>query len=82
MHRFTRVPIMRFRNTPLRVFRFPARLLSLFAGYRAARRRRHRRRLEALGRAPAEAGRATQAVTQEGRARLAALGDDLVQLRL
>lgn len=78
---------MRFRNTPLRVFfSFPVRLLSLFAAYRAARRRRHRhrhrRRLEAVGRAPAEAGRATQAVTQEGRARFAALGDDLVQLRL
>lgn len=40
------------------------------------------RRLEALGRGPAEAGRATQAVPQERRARLTALGDDLVELRL
>lgn len=50
--------------------------------YLARRHRRRRRRLEVLGRAPAEAGRAAQAVPQKGRARLAALGDDLVKLRL
>lgn len=83
------------RNTPLRVFfflfpffflQFPVFLLSLLAAYyraaRRPRRRRHPRRLEALGRRPAEAGRAPQAVPEEGRAGLAALGDDLVQLVL
>lgn len=40
------------------------------------------RPLEALVYAPAEAGSAAQTVPQEGRARLAALGDDLVQLVL
>lgn len=40
------------------------------------------RPLEALVYAPAEAGSAAQTVPQEGRARLAALGDDLVQLIL
>lgn len=52
-------------------------LLSVLVVHRAARRR-----LEALGRGPAEAGRAAQTVPQERRARLAALGDDLVELRL
>lgn len=61
---------------------FPVVLFSVLVVHRAARRRR-RRRLEALaGRGPAEAGRAAQAVPQERRARLAALGDDLVELRL
>lgn len=55
-------------------------LLSLLVVHRAARRRR--RRLEALGRGPAEAGSAAQAVPQKRRARLTALGDDLVELRL
>lgn len=60
---------------------FPVVLFSVLVVHRAARRRR--RRLEALaGRGPAEAGRAAQAVPQERRARLAALGDDLVELRL
>lgn len=54
----------------------PAVLLSLLVVHR------RRRRLEALGRGPAEAGRAAQAVPQKRRARLAALGDDLVELRL
>lgn len=49
---------------------------SLLVAHRVARS------LEALVRAPAEAVRAAQAVPQEGRASLAALGDDLVQLVL
>jgi len=50
--------------------------------FRRRRRHRHRRRLEVVVRVPAETGRATQAVPQEARASLAALGDDLAELRL
>ncbi|KYQ50971.1 hypothetical protein ALC60_09909 [Trachymyrmex zeteki] len=56
---------------------FPVVLFSLLVVHRAVRRR-----LEALGRGTAEAGRAAQTMPQERRARLAALGDDLVELRL
>lgn len=57
--------------------RFSSHCFSLLVVHYAACRR-----LEALSRGPAEAGCAAQTMPQERRARLAALGDDLVELRL